>query len=213
MQPSSDHNAAIRHRTPSPRTTQTGYRSARSCPPFQVRTGCIGSHTCWLAPAAAGAHVRRIVGSGALGIAAPRLWPARAPAAVMPHVAAHTPPPHLAAAIGFNVETVTYKNIKFQVWDLGGQTSIRPYWRCYYPNTQVRCPATAGPASAAAASLLVGRARTALSGPRKHKTPRQRARARAHTPRPPRPSSTWSTAATWSASRPGWHCVRCARVN
>lgn len=29
------------------------------------------------------------------------------------------------AAIGFNVETVTYKNLKFQVWDLGGQTSIR----------------------------------------------------------------------------------------
>lgn len=24
---------------------------------------------------------------------------------------------------------------QFQVWDLGGQTSIRPYWRCYYPNT------------------------------------------------------------------------------
>ncbi|MGH0147199.1 UNVERIFIED_CONTAM: hypothetical protein FKN15_015768 [Acipenser sinensis] len=38
-------------------------------------------------------------------------------------------------AIGFNVETVTYKNLKFQVWDLGGQTSIRPYWRCYYSNT------------------------------------------------------------------------------
>eukprot|EP01104_Vermistella_antarctica_P004654 TRINITY_DN15074_c0_g1_i1.p1 TRINITY_DN15074_c0_g1~~TRINITY_DN15074_c0_g1_i1.p1 ORF type:complete len:208 (-),score=24.24 TRINITY_DN15074_c0_g1_i1:108-650(-) len=37
--------------------------------------------------------------------------------------------------IGFNVETVTYKNIKFQVWDLGGQSSIRPYWRCYYSNT------------------------------------------------------------------------------
>ena len=28
-------------------------------------------------------------------------------------------------AIGFNVETVQYKNLKFQVWDLGGQTSIR----------------------------------------------------------------------------------------
>lgn len=42
--------------------------------------------------------------------------------------------------IGFNVETVTYKNIKFQVWDLGGQTGIRPYWRCYYPNTQVLVP-------------------------------------------------------------------------
>ncbi|EJT97694.1 ARF/SAR [Dacryopinax primogenitus] len=38
--------------------------------------------------------------------------------------------------IGFNVETVQYKNIKFQVWDLGGQSSIRPYWRCYFANTQ-----------------------------------------------------------------------------
>eukprot|EP00158_Paraphelidium_tribonemae_P000855 Partr_v1_DN23552_c0_g1_i4_m14262 putative Adp-ribosylation factor-like len=37
--------------------------------------------------------------------------------------------------IGFNVESVEYKNLKFQVWDLGGQTSIRPYWRCYYANT------------------------------------------------------------------------------
>ena len=37
--------------------------------------------------------------------------------------------------IGFNVEQVTYKNLKFQVWDLGGQTSIRPYWRCYYSST------------------------------------------------------------------------------
>jgi hypothetical protein len=112
----------------------------------------------------------------------------------------YLPSMHARAAIGFNVETVTYKNIKvgnravqpasavhggvlrglsissqhavrrpedarphshqermqgaemltflpsrsslhatqFQVWDLGGQTSIRPYWRCYYPNTQVR---------------------------------------------------------------------------
>jgi ADP-ribosylation factor-like protein 1 len=37
--------------------------------------------------------------------------------------------------IGFNVETLTYKNITFSVWDLGGQDSIRPYWRCYYTNT------------------------------------------------------------------------------
>lgn len=38
--------------------------------------------------------------------------------------------------VGFNVETLTYKNLKFNVWDIGGQTSIRPYWRCYYANTQ-----------------------------------------------------------------------------
>ncbi|KAK9470929.1 ADP-ribosylation factor family-domain-containing protein [Dipodascopsis tothii] len=37
--------------------------------------------------------------------------------------------------VGFNVETLSYKNLKFNVWDLGGQTSIRPYWRCYYTNT------------------------------------------------------------------------------
>ncbi|CAG8137839.1 unnamed protein product [Penicillium salamii] len=37
--------------------------------------------------------------------------------------------------IGFNVESVTYKNLNLNVWDLGGQTSIRPYWRCYYANT------------------------------------------------------------------------------
>ena len=34
--------------------------------------------------------------------------------------------------VGFNMETLTVKGVKFQVWDLGGQTSIRPYWRCYY---------------------------------------------------------------------------------
>lgn len=37
--------------------------------------------------------------------------------------------------IGFNVETVNYQNLSFNVWDLGGQTNIRPYWRCYYANT------------------------------------------------------------------------------
>uniref|UniRef100_A0A8C6RU24 ADP-ribosylation factor-like protein 1 n=1 Tax=Nannospalax galili TaxID=1026970 RepID=A0A8C6RU24_NANGA len=37
--------------------------------------------------------------------------------------------------IVFNVEMVTYKNLKFQVWDLGGQTSMRPYWRCHYSKT------------------------------------------------------------------------------
>uniref|UniRef100_A0AC34PWT7 ADP-ribosylation factor n=1 Tax=Panagrolaimus sp. JU765 TaxID=591449 RepID=A0AC34PWT7_9BILA len=37
--------------------------------------------------------------------------------------------------IGFNVETVTYKNINFTVWDVGGQDKIRPLWRHYYSNT------------------------------------------------------------------------------
>ena len=38
--------------------------------------------------------------------------------------------------IGFNVETVEYKNISFTVWDVGGQDKIRPLWRYYFQNTQ-----------------------------------------------------------------------------
>jgi len=37
--------------------------------------------------------------------------------------------------IGFNVETVAYKNIKFTVWDVGGQDKLRPLWRHYFQNT------------------------------------------------------------------------------
>jgi len=38
--------------------------------------------------------------------------------------------------IGFNVETVEYKNISFTVWDIGGQDKIRVLWRLYYQETQ-----------------------------------------------------------------------------
>merc|ERR1712142_969906 len=38
--------------------------------------------------------------------------------------------------IGFNVETVEYKNISFTVWDVGGQDKIRPLWGHYFQNTQ-----------------------------------------------------------------------------
>ncbi|KAL2644792.1 hypothetical protein R1flu_012379 [Riccia fluitans] len=38
--------------------------------------------------------------------------------------------------IGFNVETVEYKNISFTVWDVGGQDKIRPLWKHYFHNTQ-----------------------------------------------------------------------------
>lgn len=38
--------------------------------------------------------------------------------------------------IGFNVETVTYKNITFTVWDIAGQRFSHVLMRHYYPNTQ-----------------------------------------------------------------------------
>ncbi|XP_066526734.1 ADP-ribosylation factor 4-like [Hoplias malabaricus] len=37
--------------------------------------------------------------------------------------------------LGFNVETVEYRNISFTVWDVGGQDVIRRLWRHYYHNT------------------------------------------------------------------------------
>ncbi|XP_049782015.1 E3 ubiquitin-protein ligase TRIM23-like [Schistocerca cancellata] len=38
--------------------------------------------------------------------------------------------------IGFNVESVEYKNLKFTIWDVGGQHKLRPLWKHYYLNTQ-----------------------------------------------------------------------------
>mmetsp|Transcript_3951 Transcript_3951/g.10218 ORF Transcript_3951/g.10218 Transcript_3951/m.10218 type:complete len:181 (-) Transcript_3951:186-728(-) len=38
--------------------------------------------------------------------------------------------------IGSNVEEVCHRNIRFQVWDLGGQERLRKAWGTYYINTQ-----------------------------------------------------------------------------
>ncbi|GJS75061.1 ADP-ribosylation factor 1 [Tanacetum coccineum] len=38
--------------------------------------------------------------------------------------------------IGFNVESVEYRNISFTVWDIGGQDKLRPLWRFYFQNTE-----------------------------------------------------------------------------
>ena len=37
--------------------------------------------------------------------------------------------------IGFNVEQVTYKNLNFNIWDIGGQDVLRPLWKYYYSNS------------------------------------------------------------------------------
>eukprot|EP01018_Ginkgo_biloba_P033997 Gb_34776 [translate_table: standard] len=38
--------------------------------------------------------------------------------------------------IGFNIETVQFKNLSFTVWDVGGQDKIRHLWRQYMVNAQ-----------------------------------------------------------------------------
>ena len=39
------------------------------------------------------------------------------------------------STIGSNVEEISYNNVKFQAWDLGGQESYRSIWEEYYTNT------------------------------------------------------------------------------
>lgn len=36
---------------------------------------------------------------------------------------------------GFNIKSLMQDNFKLNVWDIGGQKSIRPYWRNYYDQT------------------------------------------------------------------------------
>ncbi|XP_065070063.1 E3 ubiquitin-protein ligase TRIM23-like isoform X2 [Rhopilema esculentum] len=38
--------------------------------------------------------------------------------------------------IGFNVEVIEHKSMKFTIWDVGGLQKLRPLWRHYYLNTQ-----------------------------------------------------------------------------
>eukprot|EP00756_Hemistasia_phaeocysticola_P029548 Hpha_TRINITY_DN16238_c0_g2::TRINITY_DN16238_c0_g2_i1::g.14728::m.14728/K07937/ARF1; ADP-ribosylation factor 1 len=38
--------------------------------------------------------------------------------------------------IGFNVETIAYRNLNLTAWDVGGKDKIRPLWRHYFANTQ-----------------------------------------------------------------------------
>ncbi|GBG29462.1 ADP-ribosylation factor [Hondaea fermentalgiana] len=36
---------------------------------------------------------------------------------------------------GFNIKSIQSAGFKLNVWDIGGQKTIRPYWRNYYDNT------------------------------------------------------------------------------
>jgi ADP-ribosylation factor-like protein 3 len=36
---------------------------------------------------------------------------------------------------GFNIKSLMHDGFKLNVWDIGGQKSIRPYWRNYFDQT------------------------------------------------------------------------------
>ena len=47
-----------------------------------------------------------------------------------------SPPPRSTMPTqGFNVKSVSKDGFKLNVWDIGGQREIRPYWRNYFDNT------------------------------------------------------------------------------
>ncbi|CAF0848475.1 unnamed protein product [Brachionus calyciflorus] len=41
----------------------------------------------------------------------------------------------ISPTLGFNIKTLEHKNYKLNVWDVGGQKSLRSYWRNYFEST------------------------------------------------------------------------------
>ena len=41
----------------------------------------------------------------------------------------------ISPTLGFNIKTLEYKQFKLNIWDVGGQTSLRSYWRNYFEQT------------------------------------------------------------------------------
>merc|ERR1719321_1983401 len=44
-------------------------------------------------------------------------------------------PQEITPTQGFNIKSVQTDGFKLNMWDIGGQKHIRPYWKNYYQNT------------------------------------------------------------------------------
>lgn len=44
---------------------------------------------------------------------------------------------HITPTQGFNIKSVQSSGFKLNVWDIGGQRKIRPYWKNYFENTDI----------------------------------------------------------------------------
>ncbi|KAL4699180.1 hypothetical protein H8959_011837 [Pygathrix nigripes] len=51
---------------------------------------------------------------------------------------------HITPTQGFNIKSVQSQGFKLNVWDIGGQRKIRPYWRNYFENTDILVLSTFG---------------------------------------------------------------------
>jgi|UniRef100_A0A7S0SFE4 ADP-ribosylation factor-like protein 2 len=41
----------------------------------------------------------------------------------------------ISPTLGFNIKTMSYKGYRLNIWDVGGQKTLRSYWRNYYEAT------------------------------------------------------------------------------
>ena len=41
----------------------------------------------------------------------------------------------ISPTLGFNIKTLEFEQYKLNVWDVGGQKTIRAYWRNYFEST------------------------------------------------------------------------------
>ena len=41
----------------------------------------------------------------------------------------------ISPTLGFNIETLEFAGINLNIWDIGGQTSLRAYWKNYFEET------------------------------------------------------------------------------
>ena len=41
----------------------------------------------------------------------------------------------ISPTVGFNIQTLEYNGYLLNIWDVGGQKSIRPFWRNYFEST------------------------------------------------------------------------------
>jgi len=46
---------------------------------------------------------------------------------------------HVMPTQGFNVKSLVHEGFKLNVWDIGGQKTIRPYWSNYFESSDVLC--------------------------------------------------------------------------
>lgn len=41
----------------------------------------------------------------------------------------------ISPTLGFNIKSMSFKGYRLNIWDVGGQRSLRAYWRNYYERT------------------------------------------------------------------------------